>query len=290
MPEELSSFALPDQAGRTWLVTGATSGIGRVTAVAAAKAGARVLAPVRNEAKGEDLARAIHGMGGEVILGHADLSDQATVQAYAESIDEPIDVLMNNGGTVTQRLQRNDAGHELMLATNFLGPFALTNLLAPQLRGRVVVVGSGVHRAGRVDALDPDFRHRRWSIMAAYGQSKLADMLWARALQTRLDGIDVQLADPGWSATGLPRAAENKVVRTVADAASRTFGQSAEDGAKPLIAAAAADLPPLSMLGPDGPGGLTGNPAIHLPSPLARDDDAAEAVWQLGVRLTGTDL
>lgn len=285
---------MPDQSARTWLVTGATHGIGWEVARAAARAGARLVVPSRDLDRGRAVAGRLRRLGAEVVEGQLDLADLASVNAFAAGLDEHIDVLVNNAGAVTPHRRETTDGFELILGTNFLGPFALTNLIAGHLRGRVVVVGSGAHHSGRVDAADPHFRHRRWSIAAAYAQSKLCDMLWARALQKRLSdqgaALDVQLAHPGWAVTNLQNATGVAVLDRTVTGVCRLIGQSAAEGSLPILEAAVTGLPPLTYLGPDGFRQWRGNPEVQQASALARDDAAAEAIWDLGVRETGTDL
>lgn len=293
-PGHRRALDVPDQSDRTWLVTGATNGVGREVARAAARAGARVIVPARDADRGCALGDELRRHGGDASVHALDLADLGSIRRFATEIDEPVHVLVNNAGAVTPRRRQTTDGFELMIGTNFLGPFALTNLLAPLLADRVVVVGSGAHRSGRVDAADPHFRYRRWSIAAAYAQSKLCDMLWARALQAKLADrgsiVEVQLAHPGWAFTNIQNATGNRTLDRMVSAACRRLGQSAADGAEPLLAAATGELPRLTYLGPDGFRHLRGRPAPEQPSPLALDDDAARAVWELGVRETGIDL
>ncbi|KAB1652485.1 SDR family NAD(P)-dependent oxidoreductase [Pseudoclavibacter chungangensis] len=285
---------IPDQTGRTWLVTGATNGIGREVARSAAAAGARIIVPGRAPERVSALADELRALGGDPVTGALDLADLASVRRFAASVDEPVDVLVDNAGAASPRRRETADGFELVLGTNFLGPFALTNLLADRVRERIVIVGSDAHRGARIDGADPHFRHRRWTFPAAYGQSKLADMLWARALQSRLDarasGVRVELAHPGWALTNIQNVTGAAALDRVVTAVTALVAQSAHAGAWPVLQAAVSDLPPLTYLGPDGAGHLRGRPSSQETSALARDDDAAEAVWALGVRETGTDL
>lgn len=293
-PSAPAHSELPDQSARTWLVTGATHGIGLEVSRAAARAGARLVIPARDPERGLAVAGQLRRLGAEVVEGRLDLADLASVHAFAAGLDEPIDVLVNNAGAVTPRRRETTDGFEMILGTNFLGPFALTNLIAGHLRGRVVIVGSGAHHSGRIDAADPHFRHRRWSIAAAYAQSKLCDMLWARVLQHRLAAqpgtVDVQLAHPGWAVTNIQNATGVPVLDRAVTGVCRMIGQSAAEGALPVLEAAVADLPPLTYFGPDGFRQWRGRPEPQQTSALARDDAAAEAIWEIGVRETGTDL
>ncbi|WP_146796907.1 SDR family NAD(P)-dependent oxidoreductase [Agrococcus baldri] len=294
LPDDLRAGRIPSQSGRTWLVTGATNGIGREVMRAAARAGARVILPARDAERGAEVEAELRAIGAQARVLPLDLADLASIRAFAEALDEPVDVLVNNAGAVTPRRRETRDGFELVLGTNLLGPFALTCQIADRVRGRVVVVGSGAHRAGRIDARDPHFRHRRWSISAAYAQSKLGDMLWARALQRRLQlrgsGVDVQLAHPGWSHTNIQNVTGVALLDRIVTEVTRPIAQPPAAGALPLLAAAVAELPPLTYLGPDGWRRWRGRPAGEQPSALARDDSAADAVWALCARETGVDL
>nr|WP_218880824.1 SDR family NAD(P)-dependent oxidoreductase [Kineosphaera limosa] len=286
---------MPDQSGRTWFITGATSGLGREAARAASRAGARLIVPARNPEKARALLQELPGPARTLPL---DLGDLASVRAAAvlidELIDEPIDILLNNAGRVTMRREQNAAGHELILATNLLGPFAFTNLIADRVRQRIVIVGSSAHRVGHVDGHDPHFRRRRWSAARAYSQAKLGDMLWAVELYRRLRAagrdLTVQLAHPGWALTGIQNVSASQRLNRVFTRVSGIMSQPAEVGALPILMAATADLPPLSYCGPDGLGEQRGAPTLVGRAWRALDPQAARAVWELCVRDTGTDL
>lgn len=285
-----ASVTLPDQSGRAWLVTGATNGVGKEVTREAAQAGARVLITSRDEARGASTAAEI-GAAGVVAV---DLASQESVRTAAQTVTEPIDVLVDNAGAVTSSRRESPDGHELMLATNFLGPFALTNLIAHRVRERIVVTGSDAHRRARVDLDDPHFRSRPWSIGAGYGQSKLADMLWALELDRRLRErgreVTVQLAHPGWALTNLQNATSSERLNRAITAACSVYAQPAPVAARSVLIAATAGLPPVSYVGPGGMGGLRGEPALAGRSAAASNADLARLVWDLGVRETGTDL
>lgn len=253
-PRPVPALPLPDQTGRTWLVTGATHGVGTEVARAAARAGARVLLTARDRARGESVRSEI-GAAGVVDL---DLASQDSVRAAAASVTEPVDVLVDNAGTVAPTRTETVDGHELLLATNFLGPFALTNLLLDRVRERVVIVGSGAHKAGRVDQDDPHFRRRRWSVAAAYGQSKLADMLWALELDARLRSIGrdvtVQLAHPGWALTNLQNATSSARLNAVITRACSLYAQPAPAACAGPPLCADGRLSPLILRRPRGSG------------------------------------
>ena len=290
-PTTLITLDLPDQSGRTWLITGATSGIGKELALAVAAAGGEVVAPARNRERAASLVAAASGGAGRIETPSMDLSDLRSVRRFAGSLTADFDVLVNNAGAVSPKRRETADGFEMLLGTNFLGPFALTNLIADRVRERIVITGSDSYKVGRVDVDDPNLRKRRWNPLTAYSQSKLYDMLWARALQERLGSRAlVTLAHPGWAATGLQNVTGSGLLDRAIVAVTSPFSQSAADGALPLAEAAVGDHPPLSYLGPDGFMKWKGKPEVQKVAWRGRNPHAAEDVWALGVRETGTDL
>ncbi|EUA29961.1 short chain dehydrogenase family protein [Mycobacterium xenopi 4042] len=194
---------LPSFAGRTVVVTGANSGLGAITARELARVGARVVLAVRNTDKGEAAARQ---MTGQVEVRQLDLQDLASVRNFADTVDN-VDVLINNAGIMATPEARTVDGFESQIGTNHLGHFALTNLLLPVLTDRVVTVSSVFHRIGRISLTDLNWQSRQYSRWLAYGQSKLANLLFTRELQRRLDSVGSPLralaAHPGYSHTNL---------------------------------------------------------------------------------------
>lgn len=280
---------LPDQTGRRWLITGATNGLGEATARAAAAAGATLVLPARRVERAEQLNQE---WGGRHEVVHLDLAYLGSVREAAASIMGDIDVLINNAGTITRRREETEDGFEKMLGVNFLGPFAFTNLLLPQVRERIVIVGSDAHQSAHVDFGDPHFRRRRWSIISGYGQSKLADLLWGLALSTHVrgTGVGVQLVHPGWVLTNLQSAVGNKKIERVITALSRPIAQSPDISALCTLFAATADLPECSYVGPDGIRALRGWPSLIGRSANASDPRQARELWEFGVRETATGM
>lgn len=278
---------IPDQTGRTFVVTGASSGLGRQTTLALAAAGARVVLAVRDRGRGEAVARTVEG---DVEVRLLDLADLSSVRAFADGWQGDLDVLVNNAGIMAVPQGRTVDGFERQLGTNHLGPFALTNLLLPSITDRVVTVSSGVHRSGRVDLDDLGWERRRYSRFGAYGQSKLANLLFTLELERRLvaDGSRVRAlaAHPGWAATQLQRGF-GRVGDGVAALANRLFAQSDAQGALPTLYAAVEDLPGGSYVGPDGPGELRGYPTLVGRSAAAGDAGLARALWTRSEELTG---
>ncbi|MFC7880046.1 oxidoreductase [Isoptericola sp. NPDC057391] len=278
---------IPAQSGRTVVVTGATSGIGRVTAEVLAARGARVVLAVRDVDRGRAAARA---MAGDVAVRRLDLADLASVRAFAADLAEPVDVLVNNAGVMVPPLTRTADGFELQLGTNHLGHFALTNLLLPRVRGRVVTVSSSGHRFGAVDLEDLNWERRRYRPMAAYGQSKLANLLFTAELQRRLAAagspVVAVAAHPGMAATHL--LSERRGVQRLLLRLAGPLVQSAEDGALPTLYAALADVPGGSYAGPSGFLEGRGAPTLVGRSARARDVAVARRLWDVSESLTGT--
>jgi NAD(P)-dependent dehydrogenase (short-subunit alcohol dehydrogenase family) len=280
---------LPDLHGRTVVVTGATSGIGRVTARELARAGARVTLAVRDTARGEAIASA---MLGETEVRALDLADLASIRAFAAGWTGDLDVLVNNAGVMAVPEGRTADGFELQLGTNHLGPFALTNLLLDHIRDRVVTVASGAHRMGRIDFDDLDWERRSYRRWGAYGQSKLANLLFTLELQRRLTaaGSEVRAvaAHPGYAATNLQGRTANPLQHAVMTVANRVVAQSDRMGALPVLFAATQDIPGASYIGPDGLGEARGHPAFVGRSGAASDLETARALWERSEALTGT--
>jgi len=279
---------LPDQSGRSFVITGANSGIGLSAARELAGKGAHVVLAVRNPAKGEAAARTIKG---STEIRALDLADLASVRAFADA-QEPFDVLINNAGVMNVAQGRTQDGFELQIGTNHLGHFALTNLLLPKIRERVVVVASGAHRLGRINLDDLNWEHTRYQRHRAYGQAKLANLLFMSELQRKLTaaGSDVKVvgAHPGWAATNLQSHAPSKLENGLMAIGNRLLAQSGDMGALPTLYAATQDLPGDAYIGPGGPGETRGYPAPANRSGSARDEQTARALWELSEQLTGT--
>jgi NAD(P)-dependent dehydrogenase (short-subunit alcohol dehydrogenase family) len=279
---------LPDLHGRTAVVTGANSGIGRVAALELARAGASVTLAVRDTAKGEAAAAA---MTGDVTVRRLDLADLASVRAFAAATEGTVDLLVDNAGIMATPEQRTADGFELQIGTNHLGHFALTNLLLPQVTDRVVVVSSDLHRSGRIDLDDLNWEHRRYRAWAAYSQSKLANLLFALELERRLAGcgsaVRVTAAHPGYAATNLQGGPGNPIATLAGAIGNRLLAQSDTMGALPTLYAATADIPGGTYIGPDGFRHLRGHPTVDAPAPQALDVGTARGLWDLSERLTG---
>ena len=278
---------LPSQAGRTVVITGATSGIGRAAATELARAGARVVMGVRNVERGEQIAAELPGAEARPL----DLTDLASVRAFAERWEGPIDVLINNAGVMAVPEGRTKDGFETQIGTNHLGHFALTGLLLDVLTDRVVTLSSAAHRMGSINLDDLNWRRRRYQRWLAYGQSKLANLLFVHELQRRLAAagspVRAVAAHPGYAATELQSRTGNALQNALMAVGNKLLAQSGEQGAWPTLFAATQELPGGAYIGPGGPGELRGSPAPASRSSAARDDVTARGLWALSERLTG---
>jgi NAD(P)-dependent dehydrogenase (short-subunit alcohol dehydrogenase family) len=303
---------IPDLTGRRAVVTGANSGLGFHTALELARHGAHVVLAVRDEAKGAEAAAHIAAsLGGAEGTGVAevaslDLADLASVRAFAASIldsGERLDLLVNNAGVMAIPRRLTTDGFEMQLGTNHLGPMALTLGLLPALvrtggsgaSTRVVTVSSGMHRRGRIE-LDDLMGERAYRPWAAYGQSKLANLLFAFELQRRLEALHLPVvsyaAHPGYAATNLqgvaPAMRGSAWGARMAALGNTLLAQPASMGALPALYAATVEgVPPGSYVGPDGFLEQRGHPRLVSTTAAAKDEAMAGRLWTASEDLIG---
>ncbi|NKY52300.1 oxidoreductase [Nocardia vermiculata] len=280
---------IPDQSGRTVIVTGANSGLGAATTRALAAAGAQVVMACRDEVKARAVADSI---GPRAQVRRLDLADLASVREFARGVDGA-DVLINNAGVMAVPLRRTADGFEMQFGTNHLGHFALTGLLLDKISDRVVTVSSGAHLIGRIDLTDPNYQHRKYERWRAYGQSKLANLMFAYELQRRLTAAGSSklsvAAHPGYAATELQSHTETMLDGVMA-LGNRILGQAPEMGALPSLYAATAQVEPGAFYGPSALGGLRGHPARSGSSQASKDEVTARRLWDLSEKLTEVDF
>ncbi len=292
---------IPDLTDQRMVVTGANSGLGLVTAQELTRAGACVVLACRNLDKG---ARAVEQIGREVAepcvhLEQLDLADLSSVSDFAERLTfshDRVDGLVNNAGIMAPPRRETADGFESQFGTNHLGHFALTGRLLPLLTAapapRVVTLTSIMHRVGRLRLDDLQMR-RRYVNWLAYGQSKLANLMFALELARRAVAAGSPLlslaAHPGYSATNLQLAGPATAwERWSLLAMNKTIAQSAEAGALPaLYAATMPDLAGGALIGPDGFMELRGHPHVTSGAARAYDESAARALWERSEELTG---
>jgi NAD(P)-dependent dehydrogenase (short-subunit alcohol dehydrogenase family) len=300
---------MPDQSGLFAVVTGATSGLGYETARALAAKGAEVVLAVRNESKGADAMNRIRARtpAARVEVEWLDLASLRSVAAFCDRMakrDRPVDILVNNAGVMAVPARRTtEDGFELQFGTNHLGHFALTGRLLPLIRRapapRVVNVSSLVHRWAAIDFADLGCE-KGYRPMRAYGQSKLAVLLFAQELQRRSErrgwGILSNAAHPGFARTGLQTAGAN-LGRTDGRKPRNGFAlisflsQDAASGALPtLYAACSPDAAGGAYYGPGGWMELKGDPAPAKVARQALDARTAAELWKVSEQLTGVSF
>jgi NAD(P)-dependent dehydrogenase (short-subunit alcohol dehydrogenase family) len=279
---------IPDQTGRTAIVTGSNSGIGRAAAAALAATGARVVLAVRNLEKGHAAAAA---MTGATEVRELDLANLESIRAFAAAWDGEIDLLINNAGIMIPPLTRTADGFELQFGTNHLGHFALTNLLLGHIIGRVVTVSSTGHRIGQIDFEDLNWERRPYKAWRAYGQSKLANLLFCAELQRRLSAAGSTVlsnaAHPGYAATNLQFHSDRGLMDVIGMLGNRLIAQDENGGAEPTLYAALAEIPGNSFAAPGGFMEQRGAPKLVARTTAAMDPDVARRLWDVSEQLTG---
>ena len=271
---------------RIWVVTGATSGIGKATALGLARLGGTVVLACRDPTRGEAAQREIVQASGNphVTLMIVDLASQASIIAFSEEFNQDyrrLDALVNNAGVYTKERKTTVDGLEEQFAVNYLGGFLLTHLLLDQLTAsspsRIVNVSSSAHKGAKID-FDDLQGERRYRGYRAYGQSKLAQVLFTVELAKRLEGtgITVNCCHPGVVRTDLGLMDTGKLVRFV-----RMFFKSPAKGAET----------PVFLVASPSVGTLTGqyfvNRQVKALSPEARDPDVARRLYDVSVKLAG---
>ena len=292
---------VPDQTGRVAVVTGSNTGLGYDTARVLAARGATVVMACRDTAKAEAAATRIRSLApkAELVVQKLDLGSLDSVRESAAAMAAAfprIDLLINNAGVMYPPLQRTADGFELQFGTNHLGHFALTGLLLPNLLGvdgsRVVVVSSIAHNIrARIDFDDLQWERRRYDRVAAYGQSKLANLMFAYDLQRRLAAANAPTiavaAHPGVAATELTRHVPGAGLPGVNWLFGRVLN-SAEMGALPTLRAATDPAVAGGQYwGPDGFRELRGYPKLATASKQAQDLAIQQRLWQVSEELTG---
>lgn len=283
---------LPDLTGRTYVVTGAAGGIGLITTRELARAGADVVMAVRNPQKGRDAARSIGAVRGNTDVQQLDVSNLASIRAFADAWSGPITGLVNNAGIMMVPQRVTDDGIESQVATNYFGPFALTNALLPHITDRVVSISSQLHRMGRLRLKDLTGQQRSYSPWFAYCDSKLDILLFSFELQRRL----AQSGSPVRSMIAHPGIAKTNLVAHVGGVSgwmnrrAQPLLNEAENGALPTLFALTEDIPGNSYVGPDSFGSISGYPAVRKPSSAARDSKNAAALWDATTDVVGPQL
>jgi NAD(P)-dependent dehydrogenase (short-subunit alcohol dehydrogenase family) len=300
MSTKWTAADIPDQSGRVAVVTGANTGLGYWTAEMLADKGAHVVLAVRNLDKGKDAVEAITAKSpkADVALQQLDLTSLDDIRKAAEELraaHERIDLLINNAGVMYTDKATTKDGFELQFGTNHLGHFAFTGLLLDRLLpvqgSRVVTVSSVGHRIIAKIHFDDLQWERSYNRVAAYGQAKLANLMFTYELQRRLAAKGAPTvalaAHPGGSDTELTRNIP-RLLKPVVDVVWSTFSQSAEMGALPTVRAATdPSAQGGQYYGPNGLGEQRGYPKVVKSSKQSHDEAIQRRLWTVSEELTG---
>jgi NAD(P)-dependent dehydrogenase (short-subunit alcohol dehydrogenase family) len=283
-----------DLTGKSFLITGGTSGIGKETALELARAGAHVTITARDAAKGAAVVAEIAKE--RVAFQLLDLADLASVKKFAKEFTKPVDVLILNAGVMATPFSLTKDGFEMQMGTNHLGHFALAGLLREKVSERIVAVSSQMHRTSRISGITEDELRNRcrgigaYNPWSAYALSKLANLLFIHEFERRSNrngwGIEAIAAHPGYAATNLISGAS--VQDRAGSLANAIFAQSAARGALPTLCAATfPGLYGASYIGPDGFMELRGFPKLTRAAAIAYDQRLAAQLWSVSEELTG---
>ncbi|MEI7516886.1 MAG: SDR family NAD(P)-dependent oxidoreductase [Mycobacteriaceae bacterium] len=292
---------VPDQSGRLAIVTGSNTGLGYDNARALAARGAKVVMAVRDTAKGEEAAARIRKLtpGAEVTVHKLDLGSLTSVRtagAELAAAHPRIDLLINNAGVMYPPKSTTADGFELQFGTNHLGHFALTGLLLKNLlpvdNSRVVVVASIAHKIkAKIDFDDLHWEKRSYDKVASYGQSKLANLMFAYDLQRRLAAAKAKTiavaAHPGVAATELSRHVPGYELPGVAWLFGKVLNTSEVGALATLRAATDPNVKGGQYWGPDGFREMRGYPELATSSEQSRDEAIQERLWKVSEELTG---
>jgi len=290
-----NSTNIPDQTGKTIIITGATSGLGKEATKVLAQKNALVIMAVRNTEKGENVRKEIlqENPKGTISVKELDLSSLSSIKRFAETINkefETIDVLINNAGVMMCPYSTTEDGLEIQMGTNHFGHFALTGLLMPLIKksddGRVVVTSSIGHRSGDIDFEDINWLNRKYKTTKAYGDSKLANLYFMHELSRKLKEENnppiIAAAHPGWTSTDLQR--HSLFFRVL----NPIFSQKVVGGVLPTLRAATdPEAKSGDYFGPSGWQEMKGNPMIVKSNEMSHNAENAKKLWVVSESLTG---
>ncbi len=292
MSVKWTAAQLPDLTGKTFVITGATGGVGLVATRELARAGADVVMAVRDPAKGARVADTFEHGRERIDVRRLDVASLESVRAFADSWSGPVDVLVNNAGVMMVPYATTHEGLESQTATNYFGPFALTNAMLPHLTDRVVHVASQLHRLGAVRPDDLNWQKRRYNPWNAYCDSKLDLLLFSYELQRRLGAVGSRVR----SVVAHPGIARTNLVSHVGGVAGWLNGlaqpllNDAEHGGLPTLFAATQEVDGNAYVGPDGIASVRGYPKVRKASRAAREPGSAAALWDATLRIVGPEF
>jgi NAD(P)-dependent dehydrogenase (short-subunit alcohol dehydrogenase family) len=298
---------MPNQTGKTVLITGANSGLGFEASKAFAEKGAHVVMGCRSVERGESARESIREEfpAASLSVRELDLADLDSIRSFAEKFTseyDALDILCNNAGLMAIPRRETADDFEMQFGVNHLGHFALTGHLLDLLdatsgRTRVVTHSSGVHERGRINFDDLHWAES-YDEWGAYAQSKLANLLFAYELERKLETADADVLStachPGYAATNLqrrgPEMAGSRLRLAAMKLANTVLAQSAETGALPMLyAATSEDIEGAEYIGPGGLANMRGAPEKQESSERSHDEETAERLWERSKEQTGVE-
>lgn len=290
-----NSDNIPEQKGKTIIVTGSSSGIGFEAARVLALKNGEVIIAVRNPEKGKKALEKIISEkdNANVKVMNLDLANLESVKEFADEFKKKynkLDILINNAGVMMPPYSKTENGFELQIGTNHFGHFALTlqllDILTNTKGSRIVNVSSMAHKAGNINFDDINWESRKYKPMKSYGDSKIANLYFTNELAKRLSSGNnnpiVVAAHPGWTSTDLQRHVG------IADFMNRFFAQNVSMGTLPtLYAAVGPDVESRDYYGPSGFMEMRGYPKKVPPNKLSSDEEIAEKLWEISEEMTG---
>lgn len=300
IPKRWSATDIPDQTGKRFLITGATSGIGKEAARELARAGGTVIIAARSRSKAEKVKLELSSQRIEIL--ELDLTDLESVRSAARNITDDIDVLILNAGIMAIPKLVTKDGFEMQMGTNHLGHFAFAGLVKDRVKSRIVSVSSQAHRTGNFGVGDKEaireicLGKNKYSAWGAYGTSKLANLLFTFELERKARAnhwnFSAFAAHPGYSNTNLqsvgPQFRERIWEERATSFMNSIVAQSASRGALPTLCAATfPDLYGATYIGPDGFMEMRGFPKAVRARSIAYDQDLSSNLWQVSEELTG---
>ena len=290
-----NSSNIANQSGKTVVITGATSGLGKQAATVFAEKEANVIMAVRNTQKGEEVAQAIKSIypNSKIEVRKLDLGSLSSIKSFAEEMNssrEKVDVLINNAGVMLCPYSKTEDGFEIQMGTNHFGHFALTGLLMPLIKksekGRIVATSSIGHRTGNINFEDINWEKRTYKSSKAYGDSKLANLYFiyelARKFKDDADAPIFTAAHPGWTSTDLQR--HSRFFRIL----NPIFSQNVENGTLPTLRAATdPEAKSGDYYGPSGFQEMKGSPKIVSSNELSHNAENSKKLWDISEQMTG---